>query len=95
MYHLKNIVKASIASKELIKVLPLAMSHQNRSYSDHQIPERLQHIPTSKDPLFFDMASVPKKAARPRSNYRFFQKTRLNTSFTVAAKSSRIRWSRT
>jgi len=55
MYHLKNIVKASVASKELTKVLPLAMSHQSRGYSDHQIPERLAHIPTAQNPKFFDM----------------------------------------
>lgn len=57
MYHLKNIVKASVASKELTKILPLAMSHQSRGYSDHQIPERLQHIPTAQNPKFFDMVS--------------------------------------
>lgn len=58
MYHLKNIVKATpIVNKELTKILPLALSNQqqNRGYSDHKIPDRLQHIPTAQNPKFFDM----------------------------------------
>lgn len=58
MYHLRNIVKIPV-KKELTKILPVAMScqHQTRSYSDHKIPERLQHVPTAANPLFFDMVS--------------------------------------
>ncbi|CRL03893.1 CLUMA_CG017016, isoform C [Clunio marinus] len=57
MFHLKNIVKTPIVNKELTKILPVALnSHQQRrGYSDHQIPERLQHIPTAQNPKFFDM----------------------------------------
>lgn len=73
MYHLKNIVKASVASKELTKVLPLAMSHQSRGYSDHQIPERLQHIPTAQNPKFFDMVSGLEKRFAFGRNIDFFQ----------------------
>lgn len=58
MFHLKNIVKAPLVSKELAKILPVALSHQQtRLYSDHQIPDRLQYIPTAQDPKFFDMVS--------------------------------------
>lgn len=95
MYHLKNIVKASVASKELVKVLPLAMSHQSRAYSDHQIPERLQHIPTAENPKFFDMVSSLKKRLALGSEYRFFSQSRLNTSSIADVKSSRTRSSRT
>jgi hypothetical protein len=57
MYTLKNIVKAPLVNKELIKILPVALSQQqqSRSYSDHVIPDRLQHIPTAQNPKFFDM----------------------------------------
>ena len=55
MLQLKNVL-SSLTKKELAKVLPIAVA-QNRSYSDHQIPERLQHIPTAQNPKFFDMAS--------------------------------------
>lgn len=55
MYHLRNIVKSPIVNKELAKVLPVALSHQKRSYADHQIPERLQHVSSAQDPKFFDM----------------------------------------
>jgi hypothetical protein len=59
MFQLKSIVKKSLVNKELTKVLPIALSNQqqNRCYSDHQIPERLQHIPTAQNPKFFDMVN--------------------------------------
>lgn len=57
MFHLKTIAK-SVASKQdlatLVKTLPIAIS-QNRGYADHQIPQRLQHVPTAANPKFFDM----------------------------------------
>jgi hypothetical protein len=57
MFHLKNITKSPLISKELTRVLPIAVSNHGsaRSYSGHQIPERLQHIPTAANPKFFDM----------------------------------------
>jgi glutamate dehydrogenase (NAD(P)+) len=58
MYHLKNLVSKSPMAKspmELAKVLPILSIQQSRSVSDHQIPERLQHIPTAQNPKFFDM----------------------------------------
>jgi hypothetical protein len=60
MLHLRNIIKNPIVTKELTKVLPVALSNQQqpqqqRNYATHKIPERLQHIPTAQDPLFFDM----------------------------------------
>lgn len=60
MFQIKNIVKTRMVSKELTKVLPIALCNQQqiRSLSDHQIPERLQHIPTAANPKFFDMVSV-------------------------------------
>lgn len=58
MFHIKNIIKAPIVNKELAKVLPVALSTQQRSYSDHQIPERLTHIPTAQNPKFFDMVKL-------------------------------------
>lgn len=60
MFHLVKAVKtSSVINRELTKVLPIALSNQqhSRSYSDHKIPERLQHIPTAQNPKFFDMVS--------------------------------------
>lgn len=62
MYHLKNLVSKSPMAKspmELVKVLPILSIQQNRCISDHQIPERLQHIPTAQSPKFFDMVRAP------------------------------------
>lgn len=61
MFHLRNVAKSVVplkhaTGKEVLKVLPSAVSVFNsRSYSDHQIPERLKDIPTSANPKFFDM----------------------------------------
>lgn len=58
MLHLKNIVKTAPMAKDMSKFLPVAVnSQQSRSYSDHKVPERLQHIPTAQNPKFFDMVS--------------------------------------
>jgi glutamate dehydrogenase (NAD(P)+) len=54
MYALKNVVKSPLVSKELTKVLPVALSNQRNS-SGHQIPERLKDVPTAENPKFFDM----------------------------------------
>jgi hypothetical protein len=57
MFHLKKIVKSPLVNaKELSRVLPIAFNC-SRDYSGHQIPERLQHIPTAANPKFFDMVS--------------------------------------
>lgn len=57
MFHLKNIAKSPLVTKELTRALPVALSskQQCRGYTGHQIPERLQHVPTAANPLFFDM----------------------------------------
>lgn len=57
MYHLKNIAKSPLVNKELTRALPAALSTKQpcRGYTGHQIPERLQHIPTAANPKFFDM----------------------------------------
>lgn len=60
MYCLKNVVKSSLVSKELTKVLPLA-AIASRGYSGHQIPDRLKSVPTDTNPKFFDMVSKRKK----------------------------------
>jgi hypothetical protein len=58
MLQLKNVLKTSLAKKELAKVVPVAgVQLQSRNYSDHQIPDRLKHIPTAENPKFFDMVS--------------------------------------
>lgn len=68
MFHIKKIVKP-LVNKELTKVLPIALSSQTqiRSYSDHQIPERLQHIPTAVNPKFFDMVRPIASSAEKRN----------------------------
>lgn len=57
MFHLKSIAKSPLVTKELSRALPVALSsnQQCRGYTGHQIPERLQHVPTAANPLFFDM----------------------------------------
>lgn len=59
MYCLKNVVKSSLVSKELTKVLPLA-AVASRGYSGHQIPDRLKSVPTDANPKFFDMVGKKK-----------------------------------
>uniref|UniRef100_D3TQR2 glutamate dehydrogenase [NAD(P)(+)] n=2 Tax=Glossina TaxID=44049 RepID=D3TQR2_GLOMM len=58
MYHLKNLARqAAVRQQEvatLVKALP-TITMQSRGYADHQIPERLKHVPDAKDPRFFDM----------------------------------------
>lgn len=60
MFHLKNIAKSPLVTKELTRALPVALSsnQQCRGYTGHQIPERLQHVPTAANPLFFDMVNI-------------------------------------
>lgn len=59
MFHLKSIAKTLVpvtksgASAELMRALPVAL--QCRGYAEHQIPERLQTVPTATNPRFFDM----------------------------------------
>lgn len=69
MFHLKNIAKSPLVNKELTRVLPVALSNQQqlRGYSGHQIPERLQHVPTAANPKFFDMVKYF------RNNFKHFQ----------------------
>lgn len=59
MLRVKTIVKTtSIVNKELMKFQPVAITttqQQNRGYSDHKIPDRLQHVETAQNPKFFDM----------------------------------------
>lgn len=59
MFHLKTIVKSAVAKPELAGLVgrsaAVAVQQQQRTYVDHQIPERLKGIPTDKDPKFFDM----------------------------------------
>ena len=62
MYHLKNIAKSPLVNKELSRALPAVLSTQQcRGYTGHQVPERLQHIPTAANPKFFDMVRHTKK----------------------------------
>lgn len=72
MFHLTKIVKTPIVNKELAKILPVAMSLQSRNYSDHQIPERLQHIPTAANPKFFDMVRAAAIATEALINLSIF-----------------------
>lgn len=69
MYCLKNVVKSSLASKELIKVLPLA-AVASRGYSGHQIPDRLKSVSTDANPKFFDMVGTEKSinGGYPKNN---------------------------
>lgn len=59
MYHLKTLAKSSVVNKELtsslVKILPGAVQQQQRSFTEHKIPDRLSHVPTANDPKFFDM----------------------------------------
>lgn len=43
-------------AREMTKILPIAVT-QSRGYADHQIPDRLKHIPSAENPKFFDMVS--------------------------------------
>jgi glutamate dehydrogenase (NAD(P)+) len=56
MLHLKNIVRSTPIAREMTKILPIAVT-QSRGYADHQIPDRLKHIPSAENPKFFDMVS--------------------------------------
>lgn len=58
MFHLKSIARSLVpaktgASAELLRVLPAALN--SRGYAEHQIPDRLQTVPTAANPRFFDM----------------------------------------
>jgi hypothetical protein len=44
-------------AREITRILPIAIT-QSRGYADHQIPDRLKHIPSAENPKFFDMVSV-------------------------------------
>ncbi|XP_063707364.1 glutamate dehydrogenase, mitochondrial isoform X3 [Culicoides brevitarsis] len=58
MYQVRNLVKKAVAKQEialLAKQIPAISAVQSRAYADHKIPERLQDVPTAKDPKFFDM----------------------------------------
>lgn len=58
MFHLKTFVKSAVAKQEfagLVGRSAVALSQQQRGYAEHQIPDRLQTVPTDKDPKFFDM----------------------------------------
>lgn len=58
MFHLKTIVKSAVVKPELVGLVSRSVpvvSVQSRSFTDHQIPERLKDVPVAKDPKFFDM----------------------------------------
>lgn len=65
MFHLKSIAKSVVPLKHscsqldvntFLKVCPTAVQLRNsRSYSDHEIPDRLKAIPDAANPRFFDM----------------------------------------
>lgn len=96
MLHIKNfIAKSPMVNKELAKILPIALSNQQqcRALSDHQIPERLQHIPTAQNPKFFDMVSS--SFGDEKSFLSIFRPSRSNISSTEDVKSWRTRSSRT
>lgn len=65
MFHLKSITKSVVSLKHscsqldvntFLKVCSTAVHLRNsRSYSDHQIPDRLKDVPSAANPRFFDM----------------------------------------
>lgn len=64
MLHLKNIAKSVVPPLKnsiqnevanTVKIAPAAVNVCCRTYSSHEIPERLRDIPTSANPRFFDM----------------------------------------
>lgn len=61
MFHLKTFVKSGVVKPEFVglvsRSLPAAVV-QSRSYSEHQIPDRLKDVAVAKDPLFFDMVEL-------------------------------------
>ena len=67
MLQIKNIVKLS----QTAKVLPVALNtHQQKRGYAHQIPERLQSVPTAQNPKFFDMVKI--KFCEKFSNFHYF-----------------------
>lgn len=52
---LKKIQGADVVQGAIARAIPAAASIQCRGYADHQIPERLQDVPTAPNPKFFDM----------------------------------------
>lgn len=57
MFHLRTLARNVALKKDFVaavKTAPVAVA-QNRTYADHQIPDRLKDVPTSPNPRFFDM----------------------------------------
>ncbi|XP_053670931.1 glutamate dehydrogenase, mitochondrial isoform X6 [Anopheles nili] len=54
MYHLKTIAKNATIKQE-VATLVKAVAASQRTYAEHQIPERLKDVSTAANPRFFDM----------------------------------------
>jgi glutamate dehydrogenase (NAD(P)+) len=60
MFHLRTIsralapLKSTARNEALLRSVPAAIQAQ-RTYADHQIPDRLKDMPTAASPKFFDM----------------------------------------
>ena len=58
MFHIRGLTRTSAAlkqSQEIAQVAALVRLQNQRTYADHQIPDKLKDVPTAANPKFFDM----------------------------------------